>query len=123
MLRSLSSTRRSECHLTARDRATASASRPTVATGRGSAIITARNPIDIARKALSEAKTLMYDTVILDTAGRLHIDDELMKELHTIRDDARRGVLPHGRLMELVSACSRVEGRRRRTDAVQATSR
>jgi signal recognition particle subunit SRP54 len=48
-----------------------------------------RNPIDIARKALVEAKTLMYDTVILDTAGRLHIDDELMQELHTIRDDAR----------------------------------
>ncbi|MBV9475685.1 MAG: signal recognition particle protein [Acidobacteria bacterium] len=48
-----------------------------------------RDPIDIARKALAEAKTLLYDTVILDTAGRLHIDDELMQELKTIRDDAR----------------------------------
>ncbi|HYK03973.1 MAG TPA: signal recognition particle protein [Thermoanaerobaculia bacterium] len=48
-----------------------------------------RNPIDIARKALSEAKTLMYDTVILDTAGRLHIDEELMTELQTIKTDAR----------------------------------
>ncbi|HYH06644.1 MAG TPA: signal recognition particle protein [Thermoanaerobaculia bacterium] len=48
-----------------------------------------RNPIDIARKALTEAKTLLYDTVILDTAGRLHIDDELMKELQTIKDDSR----------------------------------
>jgi signal recognition particle subunit SRP54 len=48
-----------------------------------------RNPIDIARKALSEAKTLMYDTVILDTAGRLHIDEELMTELQTIKNDAR----------------------------------
>jgi signal recognition particle subunit SRP54 len=48
-----------------------------------------RNPIDIARKALAEAKTLLHDTVILDTAGRLHIDDELMQELHTIRDDVR----------------------------------
>ncbi|HEX6641221.1 MAG TPA: signal recognition particle protein [Thermoanaerobaculia bacterium] len=48
-----------------------------------------RNPIDIARKALSEAKTLLYDTVILDTAGRLHIDDELMQELQTIKTDAR----------------------------------
>ena len=48
-----------------------------------------RNPVDIARKALVEAKTLLYDTVILDTAGRLHIDDELMKELTTIRDDVR----------------------------------
>ena len=48
-----------------------------------------RNPIEIARKALSEAKTLLYDTVILDTAGRLHIDDELMQELQTIKNDAR----------------------------------
>ena len=48
-----------------------------------------RNPVDIARKALSEAKTLLYDTVILDTAGRLHIDDELMQELQTIKTDAR----------------------------------
>src|SRR5688572_8437216 len=48
-----------------------------------------RNPIDIARKALSEAKTLLHDIVILDTAGRLHIDDELMQELQTIKGDAR----------------------------------
>jgi signal recognition particle subunit SRP54 len=48
-----------------------------------------RDPIDIARKALAEAKTLMYDTVILDTAGRLHIDDALMTELQTIKGDAR----------------------------------
>ncbi len=48
-----------------------------------------RNPVDIARKALSEAKTLLYDTVIFDTAGRLHIDDELMQELQTIKSDAR----------------------------------
>jgi len=48
-----------------------------------------RNPVDIARKALADAKTLLYDTVILDTAGRLHIDDELMQELQTIKADAR----------------------------------
>jgi len=48
-----------------------------------------RNPVDIAQKALAEAKTLLYDTVILDTAGRLHIDDELMQELQTIKNDAR----------------------------------
>ena len=48
-----------------------------------------RDPLDIARKALHEAKTLMYDTVILDTAGRLHIDDALMSELQTIKSDAR----------------------------------
>ncbi len=48
-----------------------------------------RDPIDIARKALAEAKTLLYDTVLLDTAGRLHIDDALMQELQTIKNDVR----------------------------------
>jgi signal recognition particle subunit SRP54 len=48
-----------------------------------------RNPIEIAQNALHEAKTLLYDTVILDTAGRLHIDDELMQELQTIKNDVR----------------------------------
>ncbi|HEY0140061.1 MAG TPA: signal recognition particle protein [Thermoanaerobaculia bacterium] len=48
-----------------------------------------RNPVQIAQNALREAKTLLYDTVILDTAGRLHIDEELMQELQTIKSDAR----------------------------------
>jgi signal recognition particle subunit SRP54 len=48
-----------------------------------------RDPIQIARNAVQEAKTLLYDTVILDTAGRLHIDEELMQELTTIRNDVR----------------------------------
>ena len=48
-----------------------------------------RNPIEIAQNAIAEAKTLLNDVVILDTAGRLHIDDELMKELDTIKRDTR----------------------------------
>ncbi len=48
-----------------------------------------RDPVKIAQNALAEAKTLLYDTLILDTAGRLHIDEELMQELSTIRDDVR----------------------------------
>ncbi len=48
-----------------------------------------RDPVDIARKAVADARTLLYDVVILDTAGRLHIDDELMKELDTIKRDTR----------------------------------
>jgi len=35
----------------------------------------------IARAAIAEAKRLVCDVVILDTAGRLHVDDELMREL------------------------------------------
>ena len=48
-----------------------------------------RNPVDIASKAVQDAKTLLYDTVIIDTAGRLHIDDELMKELEAIKTSTR----------------------------------
>src|ERR1700704_6046332 len=48
-----------------------------------------RDPIQIAQKALADARTLLYDTVILDTAGRLHVDEELMQELTTIRNDVK----------------------------------
>src|SRR5206468_453875 len=48
-----------------------------------------RNPLSIARRAVTDARTLLYDTVILDTAGRLHIDAELMAELDTIKHDTR----------------------------------
>jgi signal recognition particle subunit SRP54 len=48
-----------------------------------------RDPIEIAKKAAQEAKTLLYDTVILDTAGRLHVDDELMQELESIKRDTK----------------------------------
>ena len=48
-----------------------------------------RDPVQIARNAVNEARTLLHDTVILDTAGRLHIDEELMRELTTIKNDVR----------------------------------
>jgi signal recognition particle subunit SRP54 len=46
-----------------------------------------RDPLQIARNAMREAKTLLHDVVILDTAGRLHIDAELMQELDAIKRD------------------------------------
>ncbi|HEY8131372.1 MAG TPA: signal recognition particle protein, partial [Thermoanaerobaculia bacterium] len=48
-----------------------------------------RDPIQIAKNAAQEAKTLLYDSVILDTAGRLHIDDELMQELEAIKRETK----------------------------------
>jgi len=48
-----------------------------------------RNPLTIAERAVADARALLYDTVILDTAGRLHIDDELMKELDSIKNETR----------------------------------
>jgi signal recognition particle subunit SRP54 len=44
------------------------------------------NPVARAKGALAEAGNLGFDTIIIDSAGRLHIDDELMDELVAIRD-------------------------------------
>ena len=45
------------------------------------------NPVDIAKAAVEHAKKHGNDLVFLDTAGRLHIDEELMQELQNIRDE------------------------------------
>jgi len=47
------------------------------------------NPVDIAKAALKLAKDNGYDYVFLDTAGRLHIDEELMNELKNIKSEIR----------------------------------
>jgi signal recognition particle subunit SRP54 len=44
------------------------------------------DPVARAKGALAEAKAVGSDVVIVDTAGRLHIDDELMKELVAIKE-------------------------------------
>src|SRR6186713_2940516 len=44
------------------------------------------DPVARAKGALAEAKAKGFDTVIVDTAGRLHIDDELMNELQAIKE-------------------------------------
>ena len=42
-------------------------------------------PVKIAREALAEAQKLAYDVVIIDTAGRLQIDEALMQELENLK--------------------------------------
>ncbi len=49
------------------------------------------NPVDIAKKAVSHAKDHGNDYVILDTAGRLHIDETLMEELKKIKETVSPG--------------------------------
>jgi signal recognition particle subunit SRP54 len=44
------------------------------------------DPVRRAKGALAEAGNLGFDTIVIDSAGRLHIDDELMTELVAIRD-------------------------------------
>ena len=48
-----------------------------------------RDPLAIAQRAVAEGRTLLHDVVILDTAGRLHLDDELMKELDAMKKETR----------------------------------
>ena len=46
-----------------------------------------KEPVKIAKAALEHAKMYSNDVLIIDTAGRLHIDEELMDELKQIRDN------------------------------------
>lgn len=43
------------------------------------------NPVDIAKEAMTYARENGHDLVIIDTAGRLHIDEQLMDELKNIK--------------------------------------
>jgi signal recognition particle subunit SRP54 len=45
------------------------------------------DPLELTREALRHARDVGYDTLLIDTAGRLHIDDELMEELVTIKSE------------------------------------
>lgn len=45
---------------------------------------TSQKPVDIVRNAIAEAKTQFKDVVIIDTAGRLHVDQEMMSEISDI---------------------------------------
>jgi signal recognition particle subunit SRP54 len=47
------------------------------------------SPVEIATKALEHAKNEHHDYVIIDTAGRLHIDENLMEELEQVKSIAK----------------------------------
>ena len=46
-------------------------------------------PLEIVRGAIKEAKLSASDVILVDTAGRLHIDDELMNELSTVKKESQ----------------------------------
>lgn len=58
-------------------------------------IVAGQMPVDIARRALQAAKLGGYDVLMLDTAGRLHVDETLMLEVAAVRD----AVQPHETLL------------------------
>lgn len=47
------------------------------------------SPVDIVRQGIQKAKEEHYDYVLIDTAGRLHIDEDLMQELRDIKELAQ----------------------------------
>lgn len=51
------------------------------------AIEDSKNPVDIAKQALAHAEKNGHQVIILDTAGRLQIDDDMMNELISIKDE------------------------------------
>ena len=46
-----------------------------------------KDPLEICKNAIRKAKSLKIDIVIIDSAGRLHIDDEMMEEVNNIAKD------------------------------------
>ena len=52
-------------------------------------IVPGQQPVDIARRALQAAKLQGYDVLMLDTAGRLHVDQALMDEMRAVADVAK----------------------------------
>jgi signal recognition particle subunit SRP54 len=58
-------------------------------------IVAGQDPVAIAKRARQQATLGGYDVVMLDTAGRLHIDDELMSEVEAVRDATK----PHETLL------------------------
>ncbi len=58
-------------------------------------IVAGQMPVDIAKRAMEAAKLGSYDIVMLDTAGRTHVDEALMSEVAVIREASK----PHETLL------------------------
>ena len=52
-------------------------------------IVAGQQPVEIARRALQAAKLQGYDVLMLDTAGRLHVDQQLMDEMRAVEAEAK----------------------------------
>ena len=48
-----------------------------------------KNAVKVAKNALKHARKFQYNTVIIDTAGRLQIDTDMMKEIHDIKNSVK----------------------------------
>lgn len=48
--------------------------------------VASKNPVEIALKAIASAKSMNCDTIIVDTAGRLAVDEEMMNEIFNVKN-------------------------------------
>jgi signal recognition particle subunit SRP54 len=80
---------------------------------------TAEAPVAIARRALNQATLQAYDVLIIDTAGRLHVDAEMMKEV----SELETALNPHERLFVVDSMAGQdaVNAARAFNDALSLT--
>ncbi|MGA7711266.1 MAG: signal recognition particle protein [Rhizomicrobium sp.] len=58
-------------------------------------VVAGQGPLEIAKRALASARVGGYDVLILDTAGRQHVDEQLMLEIAAVRDATK----PHETLL------------------------
>jgi signal recognition particle subunit SRP54 len=58
-------------------------------------VVANQTPLDIARRAMAASRVGGYDVLILDTAGRQHVDEQLMAEVAAVRDATK----PHETLL------------------------
>ena len=49
-------------------------------------VVAGQQPVEIAKRAIQAARLQAYDVVLLDTAGRLHVDTQLMAEMKAVAD-------------------------------------
>ena len=56
-------------------------------------IVVGERPVAITRRALQMGRTEGYDVVLLDTAGRLHVNEELMLEVAAVKEADRKSVV------------------------------
>jgi signal recognition particle subunit SRP54 len=76
-------------------------------------------PVAIAQRALTEATLQAYDVLIIDTAGRLHVDEEMMNEVRALE----AAIAPHERLFVVDSMAGQdaVNAARAFNDALSLT--
>ena len=70
---------------------------------------TSGDPVKVARDSIELAKQKLYDTVIIDTAGRLGVDEELMKQARDIRDAVHPNEILF--VIDAMIGCGAVKGR------------